>query len=443
VLLGLVAALGALSVFATFYPGYLNGDPTWQLLTARNHYIDDWHPPVMAFLWGHLDRWVHGAAGMLAIQVAMLWAGFFLVARTSFQNPAAAAVALLAAGFWPSVVALTGTIWKDVQYGATMALTFGLVYHAIAARSRAWLLAAGPPLLYAVLLRYNGLPAVVPFIAWGFSEARTMSERRPSLARVCASTAACCVAMILFAVAFNRKIARQQTHTEQHIMLFDLAALSVAQSRNLLPRYLQDRGITLDEMRRTYSPVSSEPFLWVNPARTRTLDPGELKALSQAWRREVLHDPRDYLVHRVRAFASLMGIGRETVYFPFYDGVPSPDPDLHKLQADLGVTWQRGDWTLRIERGLHRIQNSLFFRGWFYLAIDLAAAALLWRRAYRAAGVLGLSGALYLLPYFFVTPTSDFRYAWWGCVAAVLVPIVALGCFIERRRRGSRSAATG
>lgn len=433
-LLALVAGLGALSVFATFYPGYLNGDPTWQLLTARNHFIDDWHPPVMAFLWGHVDRLLHGAAGMLLIQVGMFWSGIFLVARTALRNPAAAAVALLAAGFWPSVVALIGTIWKDVQYGATMALTFGLLYHGIAARSRLWLMLALLPLLYAVLLRYNALPAVLPFIAWALWEVRSTSQRRPSVARTALSTVAWCAALALFAIAFNHKVARQRTHTEQHIMLFDLAALSVAQSRNLLPPYLQARGISLEEMRRTYSPATSEPFLWVDPARTRTLDAGELKALSQTWRREVLHDPRDYLIHRAKAFASLLGIGRKTVYFPFYDGVPSPDPELHKLQADLGVTWQRGEWTLAVERGLHRIQDSLFFRGWLYLLVDLAAAALLSRPGYRPAGVLGLSGALYLLPYFFVTPTSDFRYAWWGCVAAVLVPLVAFRCFVDARR---------
>jgi hypothetical protein len=362
----------------------------------------------------------------------MLWTGLLLVARTAFRNDAAAAVALLAAGFWPAVVALISTIWKDVQYGAAMALTFGLLYRGLAVRSRALLALAVPPMVYAVMLRYNALPAVVPFVAWTLWEWQK-TARPPSVARTAAWTALACAALMLVAVGFSRKVTQERTHTEQHIMLFDLAALSVAQSRNLLPQYLQARGVSLDEMRRTYTPSTSEPFLWVDPGRTRSLDPHELATLSQTWRREVLHDPRDYFVHRAKAFASLLGIGRDQVYFPFYDGEPSPDPGLHKLQADLGVAWRRGEWTLRVERGLHRLQNTLFFRGWVYLLVDLmaAAAALVWRRKSLPLGVLGLSGALYLLAYFFITPTSDFRYDWWGCLAAVLAPLVAFRCFVD------------
>jgi hypothetical protein len=269
--------------------------------------------------------------------------------------------------------------------------------------------------------------------------ARQFGGSRRSHARTAAWTVAACAALLVLAAAFNRKVTRIRLHTEQHIMLYDLAALSVAQSRNLLPEYLQRRGITLEEMQKTYTPDTSELFLWVDPGRTRSLDDTELHALAVRWRQEILRAPRDYLLHRARAFAALLGIGRPVVYFPFFDGSPPQDPGLSALQKELGVTWRQGSWTLLVIKGLRKLQNSILFRGWIYLLIHVAVigvVALRRRIAWVPAFVLGTSGTIYLLTYFFVSPTADFRYNWWGCLAGVLQPLIALQCRREERLCG-------
>jgi hypothetical protein len=47
--------------------------------------------------------------------------------------------------------------------------------------------------------------------------------------------------------------------------------------------------------------------------------------------------------------------------------------------------------------------------------------------------VIGLSasGLLYLLPYFFVAPSSDFRYLYWSIVAANLSTVIVGGTLMQ------------
>jgi hypothetical protein len=444
--LALVAALGALVVVATFYPGYLNGDPTWQLARARDGFIDDWHPPVMSWVWRSVDRVIAGSGGMFLLQVGMFWTALALIARTVFRRFASAAAAVLLVGWFPPVLALVGTVWKDVQHGAAMALAFALLLRASRTRSLWPIIAAAPPLAYATLLRYNALPAVVPLVGWAVAAALDIHGSRPSRARVAVWTTVAFIALVAGGAAFNGGVTRVRLHTEQHIMLYDLAAISVAHSRNLLPEYLQRRGVTLEEMQRTYTPASSEPFLWMDPARLRSQDGAELRALAMKWQQEVRRHPKDYLVHRTRAYSELLGIGRSVVHFPFFDGSPPTDPTLSALQSDLGVTWERGTFALLVFRALSRVRDSLLFRGWIYLLVDVAALAALarqGRRAWTPAIVLGTSGALYLLAYFFVSPAADFRYNWWGCLAGVLLPIVVVDCWRrERAAIGAESASS-
>jgi VIT1/CCC1 family predicted Fe2+/Mn2+ transporter len=44
---------------------------------------------------------------------------------------------------------------------------------------------------------------------------------------------------------------------------------------------------------------------------------------------------------------------------------------------------------------------------------------------------LSASGLLYLLPYFFAAPSSDFRYLYWSIVAANLSTVIVGGILIQ------------
>src|SRR5216684_4025026 len=89
----LAAALGVVFTVASFFPGYMSPDSVWQLQQGRAMRFNDWHPPVMSFLWGVIDRVVPGPAGMLVLHNVMFWAGLSLfVYHLGFERAWAALI---------------------------------------------------------------------------------------------------------------------------------------------------------------------------------------------------------------------------------------------------------------------------------------------------------------------------------------------------------------
>ena len=70
-----VCVAGFALAVAAFYPGYMSPDSTSQLMQARAWDFTDWHPPLMAALWGLVDRVFPGPAGMLVLLSEDLAAG--------------------------------------------------------------------------------------------------------------------------------------------------------------------------------------------------------------------------------------------------------------------------------------------------------------------------------------------------------------------------------
>ena len=69
---------GASLAILSFYPGYMSYDSLAQLAQARLGIYHDWHPPLMGWIWGILDRGIPGPAGMLLLHNAIFWAGLGL-----------------------------------------------------------------------------------------------------------------------------------------------------------------------------------------------------------------------------------------------------------------------------------------------------------------------------------------------------------------------------
>jgi hypothetical protein len=97
------------------------------------------------------------------------------------------------------------------------------------------------------------------------------------------------------------------------------------------------------------------------------------------------------------------------------------------------------------------VHTYLLF-GWPWLLVLLATfvAAIVLRKRPMAEVAIGLSasGLLYLMPYFFVAPGSDFRYLYWSIVAANLSTAIVGGIFVQvtveflnSRKRQARKAA--
>jgi hypothetical protein len=422
-----VAVAGAALVLATFYPGYMSADSLDQYRQARTGLYTWWHPPIMAWLWSKVSALWPGPFGMVLMQNVLFWSGAALLSIGTVRGATAALfVALM--GLWPPVFAELGTVWKDVQLGASLLLATALLVHARGSWTR--LLGAAVLIFYATAVRSNGVSATLPFMLWwGIEASAAVGWSRFSAAA--AMALALCVLVLAGGSFIGTRLAHDRGRWPlQMPFVHDLAGLSGFAKRDLLPAWVhtQAHGLSYSDLVRAYRPETSDPIYFAPGNLALTRDPSQISELRLRWLDAISQNPQRYLSQRALLMKTLLGIGTTHVWYPFHTQI---DPN------DLGLSASRTVINRRASEILERLRDSMFFRAWVYLAgatilLIVAAAA---RVTTRASWVLAASAASYVTPYFFVSPAPDFRYVWWPVVACLALPLTF--------RRGCRDSATG
>ncbi|HYH84438.1 MAG TPA: hypothetical protein VEX60_03085, partial [Pyrinomonadaceae bacterium] len=162
----LVCLAGFLLCVIAFYPGYMSPDSIYQLAEGRAWSFTDWHPPLMAAVWGVVDRVVPGPFGMLLLQNAAFWGALAVFWRMTYRRSVWLGLCLVGLGFLPSVLALLSTIWKDVGLGVSLLLASALLYTSLRTNRRGALLISIPLIFYGYGVRPNAAPAILPLAVW-------------------------------------------------------------------------------------------------------------------------------------------------------------------------------------------------------------------------------------------------------------------------------------
>jgi hypothetical protein len=326
-------------------------------------------------------------------------------------------------GLFPPVFALLGTIWKDVAFAASMLLAFALLLHAELAQSKtAWIFSLVAA-LYALAVRHNSLPALVPVILYGSWIYLRLFHGHSSWRSVLAVTALILVGLFATVTVINRRLIEgRQMHIEQTIMLHDLAAISIDQGVILLPEWVRgDRSTpTVAQLRTMYHPLGLVSLFCGAPGVNleQTTNPKELEDLRRVWRSAVSRHLGAYARHRWKVFAGILAI--DYICYPYHDGIS---------ENSLGIHFHATKINRLVMSGISKVGNSLLFRPWFYLGtLALMLGVFLhWPIALRVpALMLGSSALLYEVAYLFVAPTCDFRYSWYVVLVALVMPLLLL-----------------
>ncbi|MER0449819.1 GtrA family protein [Streptomyces sp. Edi4] len=441
--LGAVAALCSLAVNTVFHPGYLSEDSTDQLRQALGQRpMTDWHPPVLALLWRILIHTTGAISAMAALQSAVLWASLWVLARLAWKKTGSRGLSLvmLAVGLTPHVLTFTGVVWKDVHmaYALLAALAVALSARELPpgrAGSRWALLVLGVLLLaYAVLVRKNGLPAVVPVFVLLVLAVWPSPGRR----RWLAATGLLVLTTAVAGAGVSQATEPVATRQYAQIPLDDLThVLSPAQIRAAAGRAgassdFRDRLVTATvacERRK----IPADVYFNCYP-RNRSLGVTELSrdadVLVRMWTREMPRHWRGYVAYRSRVFAKLLFQGN----LAFYDG------SVTKLDALRGAPVNESlKFTVQSYVTGFAHDVPMLFQGWFWLAVSLVfTARRRWTGPYaRELRLLGASSALYILAYLPTAPQSNFRYVYWPALAGTIGLVTVLVGFLARRRAGS------
>ncbi len=424
-------AAGALFTIFCFYPGYMSPDSFSQLRQARTGDFTDWHPPLMSLLWRVLDRIYPGPAGMLVLHSLLFWSAVTLLCCTLARRAGPVFIAVF--GLFPPVIAILGTIWKDVGFGASLLLAYALLVYSLHQSSKAAWVAGLLPFLYGIGVRHNAVFAAIPLSIFagyvGSTISRKYSTRRAGIVfGIVLLVGSYTVAAFVNAAL----VGGHKTYIYQTILMHDLVAISISEGRVRLPAWTYGGGQppTVAELQAIYSPALLTLLFVGNTPSARLQEStkvDDIRELRNAWLTAVRGNPRAYLLHRWNAFKALLGIEQVSVCYPYQYGI-TPN--------EVGLAFHPSTINSMVMNVLERLKNTILFRGWFYVLItSLALGISPWlRQGIRLPIItLGASAILYQAPYFFLTPTCDFRYNWWSVLTTLCILVHLGGTFLTGR----------
>lgn len=423
-----VVGIAVLFTVWLYYPGYMSYDAIDQLNQAREGVFRDWHPPLMAYLWRGLDQIIPGPGLLLLWQNLMFWGGLGLLsARLRGWR---GILFLVGVGVVPAIFASLGTIWKDSALAGALLLAVGILSWSEAYQRRRLASLALLPMAYALALRHNAAPAIVPLLwwwAWQVGNAENQEPRQRFL-KAGVVGGGTLVGMLVAVNLMNSLLITYPTYPFQQIWVHDVVALSLAQNEVLLPPELNDPPFTIEQLRAIYTPESVVPLFCCTPDVRRieqvryASQKYKVDALFARWLDVVPRNLNAYVAHRVTAVAAMVGWGRAEVCFPFETGV---EPN------GLGVTFTPSPLNRWLtEQVFIPLQDSLWFRAWLYWMVNtLMILGIVLVKPLRQPPIMVLvtSGALYMLPYGIATTQCELRFSWWMIIATVTAGALYLG----------------
>ena len=421
-------------------PGIYTSDSGAQLMQALSRHYKDWQPPIMAALWSGLIALTGRAEGMFWFHISLFAAGMLgwaaVLRRVGSRQ--LAAVLLLLCGLDPALLSSAGVLWKDVS----LAFTLNCASAAAAAlyldrrlgrTSRTWrnvaLLGALALLLfYAVSVRVNAAPAVIPVLAlaaWAMlPELGGANANRRRWGAAC-GIGVCSAVVLWFGAGIldHDVLHAKRQHIEQFGMLYDIAGIGAATGDFRFPEQFESRYYTPQTIVESYSPVSGDSLFYLPDSPLVLLTTNDAgtdvqAALRRRWIGDILDHPGAYMTHRARVFASLLRIGYAEPYYyvlPYEHLMPSTG--THFIGQTTLLGWLES-WIRLAARS-----TPVFF-GWFWAAILLIVLAAAWLNRRHVAAPIALtlcgSGLMYMAPYLVIAIASDFRYLLWSVLSATI-----------------------
>jgi len=430
----LALIVGGFALIAlAYWPGVMIDDARWQYQQAVDNAFEDWHPPLMAWLWRRLMAIHPGPAPLFALQLGLYWTGYGLIITGAWRRRQPVAAALVAASaLMPFPLALMGSVLKDCLMEGFFLMGTGLFVWTRSERDWPQRIGAILLLLLGALLRFNAFLAVLPLLV------RLMPHGwRRTPARLTAFTAGWLIVVMALLPITNRLIGAEKTDVQFSLVIFDLGGITEHSGRDMFPSMgLPDPvGVNAHcytpQMWDSYSAWATRPcpinFDRVQAAIERDhLSPYALLA------RAVLAHPIAYAEHRLRHF-------NINTRFIVPNEVQGPVPD--RTTPNI--------WNFTVARGpglklINRLTGITIHTplGWPIVWIALAGGLLAIGPQLPSKAVVGpiaASAFLYGLGYLTFSVSSELRYHLWtitGCAiaAAFAAADLASGAGLGRRR---------
>jgi hypothetical protein len=423
----LVAAALWLASLVVFAPGIAEYDTVEQFRQVLSGQYEDWHPPVMAWLWRRLLPFGDGTTPLLLVQLTGYWLGLGLVAGALARigRPAAGWTALLI-GLLPPFLGWQAVVLKDAQLVGAALGAFGLVaWWRLRERpvpAAAALLAA---LLfgYALLVRANAAFALAPLLAG-------LLPVRRAAGLIVAALVLLALTLALAGPINHRLIGARASGVEKTQPLYDLAGIAVRAPGS------PSVGLSRGAARQLRAGHCVTPYYWDplgdTPACVAAIAPLQAQRAGDLYLRlanAALHHPLAYLAQRAAHWnmterwlvpARLAGAAPPPVSEPNRLGLASPGAEARQWQwlaAQLVLTPLA--WPF----------------AWLLLALLLLVGTRRWRPSPSRQLAIALLVSAVTLEFSFlaISIATDLRYHLWPMLATALAAVLLADTYPLRR----------
>lgn len=390
-------------VFLAFTPGVMSADSVWQYYQGLTGRYDNWHPPLSSWFIGVWGRWVGSPWPALLIQLAGIAGGLGALALIAAKvRPSAALATFILSLSLPPLWSIGATLWKDV----TMAVA--LLGCAVAILHRRWAIAA-VLMVAASLFRLNGIVAVVPLL-WAWAPTLPTRVTRPGR---WAAALLLLMACLLAERVLERMVRAHDSAPIAMLLGWDLAGIYVRHPEAVAGSIIGEQ-LSADGLTEIYTPDTCSNLFWSAPnGKPLQIAPllTQKARVADEWRSAVLRYPGAYAAHRLRSFASLLGLRAGGTFYPFQArSVDNP----WKFQVPEGTALREGArWLQEATRG------GPWNLGWPWLVVGFAFVAVGWRGGHRPVTAVALSGVVYASSLLIVGVAADLRYLLWTMVSVL------------------------
>jgi len=423
----ILALIAAGTILVAVYPGFMSFDSVLALHQARTAVSGGDYPPFVSYVWRVFDFIWPGPALMLSVQNFVLVLSFAAIMRTFGYRTPIIVVAVAIFCLTPPLLGPMLVVWKDVAVSASLcAAVFFLLAAKRAPNPHLWTGAGLAMLFCGAAYRMNAIAAVLPLVAW-LSYDGIFSRRGRARAFAAGVAALAGIALAVFIVngyRFPSMVRFPAPFGIENVMAHDLAAMTAMTGKNLMPASGRHPSSddSVEYFRRIQDPRHTnfekandkEGRLWTVLGLPRTV-------LYAAFVSAVRSEPQEYLARRYAVFRELVGLTDGPTYMATYVGIDANDE---------GITHRPSQLTARVLDYIRNESYSTLGKPWFYYLLGTIALAIsvVRRRSVSCATAVAVysSGALYVLPFFFITPAADVRYNHWSIVCMFIV--IAAAC---------------
>lgn len=405
-------AFCGLILWVAFYPGFMSHDSIVQFGMSKSLNFNDWHPPIMAWVWSVVGFFFPGPSGMLAVHLALMLISVYLWWDSYKDKPLSWLIFLIP--FLPWIINFAGVLWKDVGLAFSLFALSGLALRAITPGKA---LVAFILIFYSISLRHNAIFAVLPIlILLGFRWVKGAN----SIKVVIFSCATIYVCFFLGGI-FNYGILQaERTKPSNYMMVDDLVFLSIVKNESLIP------GVGIEEIKQCATSEIGQNKL-VGKVFCLSALPGYKQAaplsadLKGIWLSSIFENPIDYLRFRIAAFSYLLRTPDDPPYYIWHPGIDENSFGLKQVPNGL---------TLLADRFVHEAAKAapFLFKPYWWLMSSLVLLMMTFvvakTKSVITAQALLVSAVFYISGYIPVTPMADFRYIYWSIIATTISFIV-------------------